>query len=245
MDYSRRDADAEAYGARAGRGNRLARALATALGLLLAAGTAAAEIRIAALGDSLTQGYGLRAADAFAPRLEAWLRDHGVEDAMVINAGVSGDTTAGGRARVDWVLADEPDAVIVALGGNDILRGINPATTRENLDAILAAVEARGLPVLLAGLPGPENYGAAYREAFEAIWPALAAEYDALLYPNFMAGIGERLEDGRARGMMQDDGIHPNAAGVAAMVEHIGPVVLDLIERVGDAPRQAAEQRPD
>lgn len=205
--------------------------LAPVLAFACAGIPAAAEIRIAAFGDSLTQGFGLPEEEGFVPRLENWLHANGADDVTVINAGVSGDTTAGGRARVEWMLADSPDAVIVALGGNDLLRGIDPATTRENLDAILAAIDERGLPVLLAGLPGPANYGAEYKEAFDAIFPDLAAEYDAILYPNFLAGIGDRLEDGRIRGMMQEDGIHPNAAGVEAAVEAIGPVVLDLVER--------------
>ncbi len=203
---------------------------------------AAAEIRIAALGDSLTQGFGLPEGEGFVPQLEAWLHANGAEDVTVINAGVSGDTTAGGRARVDWVLADAPDAVIVALGGNDILRGIDPATTRENIDAILAAINEKGLPVLLAGLPAWTNYGAGYKEAFDAIFPDLAAKYDAILYPNFLGGIGERLEEGLARRMMQEDGIHPNAAGVRATVEAIGPVVLDLVERVRETSPQAAPE---
>jgi acyl-CoA thioesterase I len=149
----------------------------------------------------------------------------------VINAGVSGDTTAGGRARVDWVLADAPAAVIVALGGNDLLRGLDPAETRANIDAILSRIGEHDLPVLLAGLPAPANYGPDYKAAFDAIWPELAAEHDAILYPNFLAGIADGLDDARTRGLMQEDGIHPNAAGVEAMVEHIGPVVLELVER--------------
>lgn len=204
---------------------------ATLLALACAALPVEAGIRITAFGDSLTQGFGLPAEEGFVPQLENWLHANDADDVTVINAGVSGDTTAGGRARIDWALADEPDAIIVALGGNDILRGIDPSTVRENLDAILAAIDGRGIPALLAGLPAPANYGADYKEAFDAIFPDLAEEHDAILFPNFLAGIGERLDDGRARDMMQEDGIHPNAAGVEAMVEAIGPAVLDLVER--------------
>jgi acyl-CoA thioesterase-1 len=227
MNYSDKSAVAAAYGVTL-RTSKLAAVLLAAFLLAL---PAAAEIRVAALGDSLTQGYGLPEQEGFVPRLEAWLHENGAEDVTVINAGVSGDTTAGGRARVDWMLADAPDAVIVALGGNDILRGLDPTDTRSNIDAILARLSGEDLPVLLAGLPGPTNYGPEYRDAFEAIWPDMAETYGAVLYPNFLGGIADRLEDARARGLMQEDGIHPNAAGVEAMVADIGPLVLDLVER--------------
>lgn len=217
---------AVAYGASRRPGKALA--LALALGLA-AAGTAEAELRIAALGDSLTAGFGLPPEQGFVPRLEDWLAENGAEDVTLVNAGVSGDTTAGGRARLDWVLGDAVDGVIIALGGNDLLRGLDPAVTRENLDAILTEIAGRDLPVLLAGLPAPDNYGADFKAEFDAIFPELAAEHDAILYPNFLGGIGGRLDE--ARGLMQDDGIHPNAAGVEAVVEAIGPAVLDLVER--------------
>jgi acyl-CoA thioesterase I len=239
MNFSRMRIHAGPYGARARRNNRIGLAVAATLAATLAA-EALAEVRIAALGDSLTAGFGLSEAEGFVPRLQAWLDAYAESEVRVINAGISGDTTAGGRARVDWVLADDPDAVIVALGGNDLLRGLDPAAARENLEAILAALDARGIPALLAGLPAPENYGEAYQREFDAIWPALADDFDVLLYPNFMGGIGERLEEGRAFGMMQDDGIHPNAAGVEAMVEHIGPFVLSLIARAGERPESGA-----
>jgi acyl-CoA thioesterase-1 len=194
------------------------------------AGAAAAEpVVIAALGDSLTQGYGLPEAEGFVPQLQSWLAANGAPDVTVINAGVSGDTTAGGLARVDWTLTPEVDAVIVALGGNDLLRGLDPAEARANLDGILAAVGTRGLPVLLAGLPAPANYGAEYQAAFDAIWPELAAEHGAILYPNFLAGIGAGRDLAAARALMQADGIHPNAKGVAAMVAAIGPSALELV----------------
>jgi acyl-CoA thioesterase I len=146
------------------------------------------------------------------PQLQAWLRANGAPEAEVINAGVSGDTTAGGLARVDWVLADDVDAVIVALGGNDLLRGIDPATSRANLDGILAAIAAATCRSCSPACPAPGNYGPDYKTEFEAIFPELAAEHGAILYPSFLAGIGERLDG--ARGLMQPDGIHPNAEGV-------------------------------
>lgn len=197
--------------------------------LLCAATPAAAEtVTIAALGDSLTQGYGLPEADGLVPQLQAWLRDQGA-DAVVINAGVSGDTTAGGLARVGWTLTPEVDAMIVALGGNDVLRGIDPGASRANLDGILTAADAAGVRVLLVGLTAPGNYGPDYKAAFDAMYPDLAAEHGAALYPNFFAGLmGEDVAAARAS-FMQADGIHPNAQGVARIVAALGPAVLDLI----------------
>jgi acyl-CoA thioesterase-1 len=186
-------------------------------------------VTIAALGDSLTQGYGLPPGDGLVPQLQAWLDRQGVET-VVLNAGVSGDTTAGGLARVDWTLTPDIDALIVSLGGNDFLRGLDPKVTRENLDAILGKADAAGLPVLLIGLHASRNYGADYQRDFDAIFPELAARHGALLYPSFFdaLGSGAGAVDG---GLMQADGIHPNKAGVARVVEAIGPVVLQLVER--------------
>ena len=211
---------AKRYGVAAGVGK-------LALAAMLLAAPALAEPRIAAFGDSLTAGLGLPEGEGFVPRLEAWLRANGAPDAEVINAGVSGDTTAGGLARAEWVLADDVDAVILALGGNDLLRGIDPATTRANLDGILDAIGARDLPVILAGLPAPANYGPEYRAAFDAIYPELAAEHGAVLYRSFLGALGDSLDGARA--YMQADGVHPNAEGVERIVEDIGPVVLEMI----------------
>lgn len=212
-----------------GAGRRV-RNLALAVALAAAASAAAAEpVTIAALGDSLTQGYGLPEADGFVPQLQTWLRANGAPEVTLINAGVSGDTTAGGLARVDWTLTEDVDAVLVELGGNDLLRGIDPAETRRNLDGILDGIGARGLPVLLAGLPAPANYGAEYQASFDAIFPDLAAEHDAILYPNFLAGLGAGRDLGAVRDLLQPDGIHPTAEGVAAVVAAIGPSVLDLV----------------
>ncbi len=185
-------------------------------------------------GDSLTQGYGLPEAEGFVPQLQAWLRANGAPDAVVINAGVSGDTTAGGLARIAWTLTDDVDAVIVALGANDLLRGLDPAERRRNLDGILAEIDGRGLPVLLAGLPAPANYGPEYQAAFDAMYPEVAAAHGAILYPNFLAGLGEGRDLNAARALMQPDGIHPNAEGVAAVVAAIGPSVLELIAAAQD-----------
>lgn len=199
------------------------------LAVAMLAGTAAAEVRILAFGDSLIHGYGLPEGEGFVPRLQAWLRRNGAPDAVVINAGVSGDTTAGGRNRIGWSLTDDVDAVVVTLGGNDMLRGFDVGPIRENLDAILTEIGRRDLPVMLCGIPAPANYGEAYRREFAAIFRDLAREHRAIYCPSFFAGI----TDGRSRGemirLMQPDGIHPNGPGVEAIVEAVGPAVLDLI----------------
>jgi acyl-CoA thioesterase-1 len=191
----------------------------------LAGPASAEELRVVALGDSLTHGYGLPPSQSFPAQLETWLAARGHEAVEIVNAGVSGDTTAGGRARLDWALAEGGDALIVELGGNDLLRGIDPAVSRENLDAILAEAAARGLPTLLTGLTAPPNYGPEWRAAFDAMFPELAEAHGALLYRDFLAGV---VED---RSLWQADGIHPNAEGVAVIVERIGPSVERLIER--------------
>jgi acyl-CoA thioesterase-1 len=202
------------------------------LAALAFAGAARAEpVTIAALGDSLTQGYGLVEEQGFVPQLQRWLDAQGAE-ARLINAGVSGDTTAGGAARVAWTLTPDVDAMIVALGGNDLLRGIDPAVARANLDAILATAQAQGVPVLLIGMRAPGNYGPDYKEAFDAIYPDLAAQYGTLYLDNFFAGFGDAATDpAQATPLMQGDGIHPNAEGVARIVAEVGPHVLDLIAR--------------
>lgn len=200
--------------------------------MLLFGGTqAVAEpITIAALGDSLTQGYGLPQEDGFVPNLEVWLQSQGA-DVAVMNAGVSGDTTAGGLARVAWTLTPDVDAMIVALGGNDLLRGIDPASSRANLDGILAEASARGMPVMLIGLPAPGNYGPDYQRDFNAIYPELAAQYGAVYVENFLGPISEGDQAQALREDMQSDGIHPNAGGVDKIVAALGPRVLELIAR--------------
>ncbi len=192
----------------------------------------AAPVALVALGDSLTQGYGLPEAEGFVPQLQGWLRARG-HDVTVINAGVSGDTTAGGLARAAWTLDGGGDAMIVALGGNDLLRGIDPAVSRANLRGILQIAQARGVPVLLVGLPAPGNYGPEFKAAFEAMYPELAAEFGVLHLDSFLAPIEGRARDGRAmRELMQPDGIHPSAAGVALIVEAVGPAVEALLAQV-------------
>ncbi len=209
-------------------------ALACAAALALSGGAAAepGPVRLAALGDSLTQGYGLPQDEGLVPQLEAWLRDRG-HDVIVINAGVSGDTTAGGLSRLDWTLADGPDAMMVALGGNDLLRGIDPAASRANLEAILARLEAEGIPAMLVGLPAPGNYGPEFRDAFEAMYRELAADYDAPLFPNLLQPMSEKHELGLSYAeLMQDDFLHPSALGVQAIVEGLGPVVSDWLRGI-------------
>ncbi|MFT7594656.1 MAG: acyl-CoA thioesterase-1 [Paracoccaceae bacterium] len=194
--------------------------------------TATAEpLTIAALGDSLTQGYGLAQSDGFVPQLQAWLDAQGV-DVRLINAGVSGDTTAGGAARVAWTLTPDVAAMIVALGGNDMLRGLDPAEARSNLDTILRTAQQAGVGVLLVGMRAPGNFGADYKAEFDAIYPALAQEYDAGFAPDFLAAIiADGTDPSVARTRMQADGIHPNAAGVASIVADLGPAVLELVQR--------------
>lgn len=223
-----------AYGAGAGK---LKRALAV---LMLAALPASAqETAIVAFGDSLVQGYGLPQGEGFVPQLQDWLAAQGAQ-ARVINAGVSGDTTMGGAARIDWTLSGEAaDAMIVVLGGNDMLRGLDPAESRANLAAILDAARGRGLPVLLAGLAAPGNYGPDYKAAFDAIYRDLAAAEDVLLFENFFAPLQAAAGEPGALGrLMQPDGIHPSAEGVTRIVEAIGPRVLDLIALARDGAAQ-------
>ena len=192
----------------------------------LAAEVRAEELRILMLGDSLTAGYGLASRDSLPARLEAALRARGL-DVRVIDAGVSGDTTAGGLARLEWALADHPHAVIVALGANDALRAIDPGATRSSLDRLLSALSERGLPVLLAGMLAPRNLGPDYGARFDAIYPELARRHAALLYPFLLEGVAT------VAALNQADGLHPNAAGVEAIVERMLPSALCLIRRTG------------
>jgi len=200
-----------------------ARALAVLVGLAASGAPARAEtVRILALGDSLTAGYGIDLADTFPVQLEDALRADGL-DVAVINAGVSGDTSAGGLARLGWALADRPHMAIVALGGNDALRGLDPAATRANFDAIVTRIEAAGVRVLLAGMKAPPNLGAEYGRAFEAVFAGVAERHGVALYPFFLEGVAA------VPALNQDDAIHPNARGIQIMVEGILPYVRDLI----------------
>ena len=186
----------------------------------------AEPLTLVALGDSLTQGYGLPQGEGLVPQLQAWLDASGA-DVRVVNAGVSGDTTAGGRARLDWALADRPQAVIVALGGNDGLRGIEPRNTEANLAAILDALAARGLPAMLAGMIAPPNLGADYGRDFAASFTRLsAARPGVVYYPFLLDGVaGEPA-------LNQPDRIHPNEAGVAELVRRMLPAVESLLARI-------------
>ncbi len=203
--------------------------------LMSAVGVRAETVTVAALGDSLTQGYGLVEEQGFVPQLQRWLEAQGA-DVRLINAGVSGDTTAGGAARVAWTLTPEVDAMIVALGGNDLLRGIDPAVSRSNIEAILREAAAQDVDVLLVGMEAPGNYGEEYKAQFDAIYPELSQAYGTLYLDSFFAGFGEAADDpAQLRDVMQGDGIHPNAEGVAQIVEGIGPKVLDLIAQAGSS----------
>nr|WP_254892293.1 arylesterase [Roseovarius sp. A-2] len=188
---------------------------------------ASEPVTVLALGDSLTQGYGLPEEDGFVPQMRNWLQDQGVE-ADLINGGVSGDTTAGGAARVDWSLTPDVEAMIVTLGGNDLLRGIDPAVSRGNIETILEVAEAREVEVLLVPMAAPGNYGTAYKAAFDSIYPELSETYGAMLAPDFFAGLGED-DPASLQRYFQPDGIHPNAEGVRRIVETLGPHLAELI----------------
>jgi acyl-CoA thioesterase-1 len=187
--------------------------------------SAAPPVKIVALGDSLTAGYGLPEKDGFVPRLQAALTAKGIA-AVVTNAGVSGDTTADGLARLDWSVPEGTDAVIVELGANDMLRGLNPAVTRSGLDAILQRLTQRHIAILLCGMRAAPNLGPEYVRAIDSIYPDLAAKYGEPLYSFFLDGVAANLS------LTQSDGMHPNAAGVAIIVGRILPKVEELIARV-------------
>ncbi|MDW7712168.1 MAG: arylesterase [Deferrisomatales bacterium] len=209
--------------------------LAPAVGLLgrialclafVNAAAAAEPLRILALGDSLTAGYGLPAQAAFPAVLEAALRREGVK-AVVINGGVSGDTSAGGLARLEWALGRGADLAVVALGANDALRGLDPAAMEANLDAILSRLRERGVRVLLAGMKAPRNLGPAYVREFDAVFPRLAARHGVALYPFFLEGVAG------IPGLNQADGVHPNRRGVEEMVARVLPLVRELVREIG------------
>lgn len=192
-----------------------------------AAGAAADEVHILALGDSLTAGYGLPQRQGFVPQLEAYLRRHGIR-AHVTNAGVSGDTAAQGLERLAWTLDGlerRPDVAIVALGANDMLRGLPPAQTREALDAILAELKRRGVRLVVAGMVAAPNLGPDFAGRFNAIYPQLARTHGARLYPFFLQNVAGQ------RALNQADGIHPNFAGVKRMVAGIAPALVETAGR--------------
>lgn len=183
-------------------------------------------ITIVALGDSLTAGYLLGPDEGFPEQLEKALGQAGHDNVKVLNAGVSGDTTAGGLARLDWAVGPQADAVIVELGANDALRAIDPAVTRKNLDEIISRLKERGLPVLLAGMYAPPNLGRDYGAAFNPIFAELAEREGLVFYPFFLEGVAGD------RSLNLGDGIHPTAQGVRIIVKGILPEVEELIARV-------------
>lgn len=214
---------------------RLLVASIVALGLAAAPKGAAAQdgaadpITLVALGDSLMAGYQLPQSAAFPVVLEAALQARGWENVTIVNAGVSGDTASGGLARLDWSVPDGTDGVILELGANDMLRGLDPAVTEQALEAIVTRLQERGIPVMLAGMYAARNLGQDYVEAFDSIYPRLAETHDLVLYPFFLDGaIGNPS-------LMLPDGIHPNAAGVEVMVDAMLPAVETFIERIRDA----------
>ncbi|RCK32290.1 lysophospholipase [Thalassospira profundimaris] len=178
---------------------------------------------IVLFGDSLMAGYGLSHDDGFAPKLEAALKDAG-HDVRVINSSVSGDTSAAGLARLDWALVDKPDAVLLELGANDALRGVEPSQTRDNLAQIIEKLRAQDVDILLAGMMAPPNMGAAYGDEFNSIYPDLAGRYEIDFYPFFLDGVAAEPT------LNQDDGMHPNADGVGVIVERILPNVINLLD---------------
>lgn len=196
------------------------------LALVLALPVASAATRILAFGDSLTAGLGLPASQTFPTRLQALLAAEGLA-VEVINAGVSGDTSADGLARLDWAMADHPDAVLVELGANDALRGVDPKLTYANLDQILARLKASGTKTMLLGMLAPANWGDAYRQEFDAIYRRLADKYQVPLYPFILDGVA--LDPG----LNQPDGLHPNAAGAEIIAERLAPYVVRLLHAKG------------
>jgi acyl-CoA thioesterase-1 len=201
-------------------------AIAVAYGLFISGRAMAAPLRLLVLGDSLAAGFGLAAAEGFQARLLAGLRARGLE-VQLVDGAVSGDTTAGGRARLDWVLAEPVDAALVELGGNDGLRGIDPRNTEANLAAILDALAARRIPVLLSGMLAPPNLGREYGEEFAAVFRRLGARPGVMFDPFFLEGVAGDPA------LNQADRIHPNARGAAIVAERMVPLVAELLARVG------------
>lgn len=218
------------YGARQSLRN-IALATASVTLLALSSVAALAETTIVALGDSLTAGYGLPEGDGLVPQLQNWLTAQG-SDIKVINAGVSGDTSAGGLSRLDWSLTPETDALIVTLGGNDLLRGIQPSETRSNIDTIVKQATDRGLKVLIVPMEAPGNFGPDYKTQFDALYPDIAATYGAAITPPFFRLLSPDATDpGQIAQWMQPDGLHPNKDGVAKVVANLGPAVMDLAKQ--------------
>ncbi|MDZ4842979.1 MAG: arylesterase [Hyphomicrobium aestuarii] len=199
--------------------------VATAIAMTMTLSTAnAARIKIVAFGDSLVAGYGVKPSEGFVSQLEAALKSRG-HDVEVVNSGVSGDTAMNGLERLDWAVPDDARAVILEFGANDGLTGRDPAATKTTLDTILTRIRERKLPVLIAGMKAPRNWGETYTAAYDVMYADLAAKHGALIYPFFLEGVA--LE----RDLNQGDGMHPNAKGVAEIVRRITPKVEELIGR--------------
>jgi acyl-CoA thioesterase-1 len=190
-----------------------------------AADTSAPPVTIVAFGDSLTAGYGLKANEAFPAQLQMALQKRGYK-VSIVNAGVSGDTTADGLRRFDWAMQPKPDGVILELGANDVLRGVDPKQPRANLDKMLGMLKSKGVDVLLAGMKAPNNWGPDYVKNFDTIYPDLAKKYDVMLYPFFLEGVALDPK------YTQADGEHPTAAGVAEIVKRILPDAEALVQRI-------------
>jgi acyl-CoA thioesterase-1 len=199
--------------------------LLLALLLAVSASAAAGELHIMVLGDSLTAGYGLPRQAAFPVRLQAALEGRGFT-VRVSNAGISGDTSAGGLARLDWSLSDRPDLMIIELGANDALRGLNPQQTRQNLSKIISRLRQQQILPLLAGMKAPRNLGEDYYTKFDRLYPELARQFSLPYYPFFLEGVAG------VPGLNQEDGLHPNAAGVEVIVRGILPLVEDCLRRL-------------
>jgi acyl-CoA thioesterase-1 len=198
-------------------------ALAIHLGMAVPRAASAEPLKILALGDSLTSGYGLPPGEGFTDQLGQALKDAGIS-ARVINGGVAGDTSTDGLARLDWSLADDPAVVIIELGGNDALRGLDPKATRANLDAILSKLQAQHRAILLTGMLAPPNLGDEYAASFNPIFPALAKQHEVAFYPFFLDGVAGNPS------LVQSDGIHPTAQGVAIIVQRIMPALRQAID---------------
>jgi acyl-CoA thioesterase-1 len=185
----------------------------------------AEPVKLVVLGDSLAAGYGLKVGDAFPAKLQTALRAKGI-DVTVVNAGVSGDTAKQGLERLDWAVEPDADAVIVELGANDALRGIDPNETRASLEKIISRLRSRKIPIMIAGMLAPPNMGAAYKELFDRIYPSLAGEHGLRLYPFFLEGVATEPD------YNLEDGIHPNARGVDEIVRRMAPKVAEFLNQI-------------
>jgi acyl-CoA thioesterase I len=224
------------YGRFAAAVNSLLVTILLCLSLLCTSATAHAQstpVKLAILGDSLAAGYGVKPGQSVPARLEAALKAQG-RNVTVINHGVSGDTTAGGLDRVDWMLADKPDIVMVELGANDALRGLDPAAAERNLDAIVAKLKAAGVTVWLAGMLAPRNFGPEYAQQFDGLYKRLAEKYNVPLYPFFLDGVAQDVA------LNQADGLHPNPKGVDIIVERLLPFVTKNLDDYAASVRRPA-----